>query len=37
MGSWGLESSGSGYRPVAGSCEEGNKPSGFIKSGEYLD
>jgi hypothetical protein len=25
---------GSGYGPVAGSCEHGNEPSGSIKGGE---
>jgi hypothetical protein len=25
------------YGPVAGSCEHGNKPSGSIKGGEFLD
>jgi hypothetical protein len=27
----GLESSGSGWGPVAGSCEHGTEPSGFKK------
>jgi hypothetical protein len=36
MGSCGLDSSGSGYEPVAGSCEHGNKHSGSIKGGEFL-
>jgi hypothetical protein len=31
----GLDSSGSGL--VAGSCEHGNEPSGFIKGREFLD
>jgi hypothetical protein len=31
-----LDSSGSGYEPVAGSCEQGNKPSGSIKGGNFL-
>jgi len=30
-------SSGSGYGAVAGSCEHGNEPSGFIKAGSFLD
>jgi hypothetical protein len=32
----GLDSCGSGYRPVAGSCEHGNEPSGSIKGREFL-
>jgi hypothetical protein len=28
---------GSRYRQVAGTCECGNEPSGFIKCGEFLD
>jgi hypothetical protein len=31
MGWYGLDSSGSGQGPVAGSCEHGNEPSGFHK------
>jgi hypothetical protein len=31
-----LDSSGSGYVPVAGCCEHGNEPSGFVKGGEFL-
>jgi hypothetical protein len=31
MGWYGLDSSGSGYGPVVGSCEHGNGPSGSIK------
>jgi hypothetical protein len=30
-------SSGSGWGPVAGSCEHGNEPSGSIKYGKFLD
>jgi hypothetical protein len=37
VGRRGLDSSGSGYGPVAGSCEHGNEPSGSIKVGEFLD
>jgi hypothetical protein len=37
MQSHGLESTGSGYGKVAGSCGYGNDPSGSIKTGEYLD
>jgi hypothetical protein len=33
----GLDVSGSGYGPVAGSCEHGNEPSGSIKGWEFLD
>jgi hypothetical protein len=35
--SWCVNSSGSGYRPVAGFCEHGNEPSGSIKGWEFLD
>jgi hypothetical protein len=35
MGRCGLDTSGSGYGPVAGSCEHGNEPLRFIK--EFLD
>jgi hypothetical protein len=34
---WGLDSSGSGYFPVAGSCEYGNEPLGTIECGKCLD
>jgi hypothetical protein len=37
VGRCGLDSSGSGWGPVAGSCEYGNGPSGSIKYGEFLD
>jgi hypothetical protein len=33
----GLESSGSGQGPVAGSCEHSNEPLGSIKCGECLE
>jgi hypothetical protein len=33
----GLDSSGSGQRQVAGSCEHSNEPSGSIQSGESFD
>jgi hypothetical protein len=33
----GLDSSGSGYEQVAGSCEHGDEPSGSIKGREFLD
>jgi len=32
----GMDSSGSGKRPVAGSCEHGNETSGFIKTKEFV-
>jgi hypothetical protein len=32
---YGLVSSGSGYRPVAGSCEHGNEPSVSIIRSEF--
>jgi hypothetical protein len=32
-----LDRSGSGYGQVAGSCEYGDKPSGSIKCGEFLE
>jgi hypothetical protein len=34
VGSCCLNASGSGWGPVAGSCEHGNEPSGSIKGGE---
>jgi hypothetical protein len=38
---WGLgcelDSSGSGYGPVLGSCEHGNESSGSIKCGQFHD
>jgi hypothetical protein len=37
VGRCGLDASGSGYGPVAGSCKHGNEPSGSIKGGEFLD
>jgi hypothetical protein len=30
-----LDSSGLGQRPMAGSCEHDNEPSGSIKGGEF--
>jgi hypothetical protein len=36
-GRHGLDRSGSGQLQVAGSCVCGNKPSGLIKCGEFLD
>jgi hypothetical protein len=33
----GLDSSGSGYKPVEGSSEHCNEPSGSIKGGEFLE
>jgi hypothetical protein len=37
VGKCGLDSSGSGYGPMAGSCERGNKFSCSIKGGKFLD
>jgi hypothetical protein len=37
MGRCGLDLSGSGSEPVAGSCEYGNEPSDSIKWREFLD
>jgi hypothetical protein len=36
---WGVEwiSLASGQGPLTGCCEHGNKPSVFIKGGEFLD
>ena len=31
-----LDSSGSEYKQVAGSCARGNQPSGYIKRENYL-
>jgi hypothetical protein len=36
IGKCGLDSSCSGQPPVAGSYENGNEPSGFIKGEEYV-
>ena len=33
----GLDRAGSEYEQAAGSCESGNKLSGFLKCGEYLE
>jgi hypothetical protein len=33
----GLDSTRSGYGPVAGCCEHGNEPSRTVKGGECLD
>ena len=35
-GRCGLDSSGSGYRQVVGFCENGKKPVGSIKGGNFL-
>jgi len=37
VGYCGLDSSGSGQGPAAGSCQHGNEPSGSIKGKEFLD
>jgi hypothetical protein len=36
VGRCGLDASGSGQRPVVGSCEHGNKPSGSINGGQLM-
>jgi hypothetical protein len=36
-GRCGLDSSGSGYGPVAGSCEHSNELTGSIKDGKFRD
>jgi hypothetical protein len=36
VGSCGLDACDSEYRPVEGSCEHGDEPSGSIKGGEFL-
>jgi hypothetical protein len=33
----GLDSSGTGWGPVVGFCEHGNKPLASMKGGEFLD
>jgi hypothetical protein len=33
----GLDSCGSGWDPVAGCCEHGNDPSGYINGEEFLN
>jgi len=37
LGRCGLDASGSGYGPMAGSCVHGTKPWGSMKGGEFLD
>jgi hypothetical protein len=37
VGRCGLDAYDSEMRPVAGSCEHNNEPSGSIKGGEFLD
>jgi hypothetical protein len=37
MGLEGVDSSGSGFGPVAESCEHGHEPSGSIKCAGFLD
>jgi len=37
VGGCGLNSSGSGRRPVADCSENGNEPSGSIKGREFVD
>jgi hypothetical protein len=36
-GESGLDASSSGWRPVAGSCERSNEPSGPIKFWKFLE
>jgi hypothetical protein len=36
-GKYGLDCSGSEWGQMAGVCECGNEPSGFIKCGEFID
>jgi hypothetical protein len=36
VGSYGLNSAGSGQGPVAGFCERGNEASGLVKGGNFL-
>jgi hypothetical protein len=35
VGGFGLDSSGSGQKLVAGCCKDGNEPSGTTKGGEF--
>jgi len=37
MGRCGLDLSASGYRPMTGSCDHSNEPSGSVEGGEFLD
>jgi hypothetical protein len=37
VGRCGLDSSGSGQRPMASSCEHSNEPLGLIKDGKILN
>jgi hypothetical protein len=37
LGKCELDSSGSGYGPVAVSCEHGNEPSSSIRGGEFFN
>jgi hypothetical protein len=37
MGRYGLDSSGSGWGPVAGCCEHDNEPSGSMKGDGVVD
>ena len=34
---YGLDRAGSGYGQLAGPCECGTEPSGYIKYGEFLE
>jgi hypothetical protein len=37
VGKCGQDESGSGYGPLAGSCEHGNEFLGSVKCGEFLE
>ena len=37
MWGYGMDRAGTGQGQVAGTCECGDEPSGFIKCGEFLD
>jgi hypothetical protein len=37
VGCCGVDSSGSGYGPMAGSREHGNEPLGSIEGGKFLE
>jgi len=37
VGKYGLDSSGSGQVPLAGSCEHGNELPGSMKGGGFID
>jgi hypothetical protein len=37
IGRCGLDTTGSGWGPVLGSCEHNNEPSSYIKGREFVD